>query len=303
MRNNNYHLSATGCLILFLFLLLPINVYSSQLFHTIQISSFSSVPDAQEQFDSIVNKLDETQLDNLRIEKIGKFYSVRLGKFMDNTSAERFFMTIKPKLPNAAVMKAYIKKERIVKLYSASSSVSIKGPGDGSFSTPVLDKVTPKTTKKADKKVSGVPLKENIKNIEALVRKNDYTSALDLITAEITEHPDHPDLNAWLGMVLLKMDKPLDALEYLEKATELSPNVSDYHNGLGYSFFFLNRFDEAIDEFNKAISLDPGHIDALTGLCIAYAKNDNKEKAMDIYHKIKSFDNETSKKLLTIIKK
>ena len=163
MRKNNFHLSAAGCLILLLFLLLPLNVYSSQLFYTIQTSSFSSVPDAQKQFDSIVNELDKTQLDNLRIEKIGKFYSVRLGKFMDHTSAERFFMTVKPKLPDATVMKAYIKKERIVKLYSGSAPVNIKEPEDKSSSAPVPDKVKSKITKKTDKKVSGVPLEENIK--------------------------------------------------------------------------------------------------------------------------------------------
>jgi len=349
MRKNNSILSAAGYLTLFLFsFLLPFNVYSAELFHTVQTSSFSSVAEAQNKYDSIVDTLDETQLDHLRIEKIGKFYSVRIGKFTDYPSAERFFSTVKPKLPNATVMKAYIKKERIVRLYSGSAPVNSKEPEDISSSVPVPDIGKSSTTEKADKKVSGVPikkgreeikevnekkadinassslmrekikpqlsekrdtkekgmpLKENIKNIESLVRKNDYAAALDLIKAEITEQPEHPDLNAWFGMVLLKMDKPLEALEYLQKATELAPDAPDYHNGLGYTFFFLDRYKEAIDEFNKAIRLKPGHVDALTGLCIAYAENDNKEKAMEIYHKIKDFDKETSKQLLTIIQR
>jgi len=341
--------SAAGYLTLFLFLLLlPLNVYSAELFHTIQTNSFSSVHDAQKQFDSIVNKLDETQLDNLRIEKIGKFYTVRLGKFFDKASAEGFYGTVKPKLPDATVMSAYIKKERLVRLYSGSASENSKKPEDRLTSDPVPDKFKSKTTKKEDEKVSseplkkdleksegvnkktaesktsslqiggkikpqlsgkvakkekGVPLKEKIKNIEALVRKNDYAAALDIIKAEIREQPEHPELNAWFGMVLLKMEKPLNALEYLGKAAELSPNEPDYHNALGYSFFFLNRYDDAIEEFNKAISLDPGHFDAFTGLCIAYIKNDNKEKAMDIYHKIKFIDKKTAKQLLTLINK
>jgi tetratricopeptide (TPR) repeat protein len=333
MQKNNSQFSAAGYVTLFLFLfLLPLNVHASKLFHTLQTSSFSSVAEAQNKYDSIVNTLEETQLDHLRIEKIGKFYSVRLGKFTDYPSAERFFNTVKPKLPNATVMKAYVKKERIVRIYSGSAPVSDtaksgttetadkkvtglpvtkgrekiedlneKKTDINASSLPVGVKSKPHLSEKRDTKATRVPLKENLKNVEALVRKYDYAAALDVITAEITEQPEHPDLNAWYGMVLLKMDKPLEALKYLQKATELAPNAPDYHNGLGYTFFFLDRFKEAIDEFNKAIRLKPGHIDALTGLCIAYAENDNKEKAMEIYHYIKDFDKETSRQLLTII--
>ncbi len=335
MRKNNSHFSAAGYVTLFLFLfLLPLNVYASQLFHTVQTSSFSSVPEAQSKYDSIVNTLEETQLDHLRIEKIGKFYSVRLGKFTDYPSAERFFSTVKPKLPNATVMKAYIKKERIVRIYSGSAPVPDTAKSDitetadekvtglpitkgrekigevngkkadiNASSPPVREKSKPHLSEKRNTKETRIPLKENLKNIEALVRKNDYAAALDVIKAEITEQPEHPDLNAWFGMVLLKMDKPLDALKYLRKATELAPNAPDYHNGLGYTFFFLDRYKEAIDEFNKAIRLKPGHVDALTGLCITYAENNDKEKAMEIYDKIKDFDKETSKQLLTIIQR
>ena len=104
-------------------------------------------------------------------------------------------------------------------------------------------------------------------------------------------------------MVLLKIDKPLEALNYLKKATELSPDVPDYHNGLGYSFFFLDRYGEAIDEFNKAISNDPGHLDALTGLGITYVQINDKGKAMDIYNRIRKVDSKTSRQLLAVIEK
>ena len=304
MKKNNLYLTAGKYVTICMFLLvLPLNVYSSELFHTIQTSSFSSVKDAQKQFDSIVNKLDETQLDNLRIEKIGKYYSVRLGKYMDYKSAESFFSTVKPKLPNAAVMKAYIKKKRIVKLYSDSAYIDIEHSENKPSTVAVPDTVQSQTTRKLDEKETVITMNESLKNIEALVGNNDYAAALDITTSKITEQPEHPAINAWHGMVLLKMDKASESLQYLEKATELSPDAPDYHNGLGYSYFFLNRYKEAIDEFNKAISLDPGHFDAFTGLGIAYAKNNNTEEAMDIYHKIKLIDKETSKQLLAVIEK
>ena len=304
MRKNYFYMFAAMYVTLSLLLLLfPLNSYSAKLFHTIQTASFSSISDAEKQYDSIVMKLDDNQLDHLRIEKIGKYYSVRLGKFMDNTAAEKFFSTVKPKLPGAKVMTAYIKKERIAKLYAPSTPVKVTASKDRTLTSPVPDKKEIKTSNKANKKAGAAQLRDNIKRIEVLVKKKNYTAALDIITANITEHPKHPDLNAWHGMILLKMDKPLEALNYLKKATELSPSVPDYHNGLGYSFFFLDRYDEAIDEFNKAISHDPGHLDALTGLGITYVKINDKGKAMDIYNRMKKIDSETSRQLLAVIEK
>jgi len=96
------------------------NVYHT--IHTIQIGSFIKIERAQKQLDFIAQRLDEKKLDYLRIEKIGKFYSIRLGKFEDPFDAEKFLQSIKPHLPTAITMKANIKDERIIRLYKDSSS-------------------------------------------------------------------------------------------------------------------------------------------------------------------------------------
>ncbi len=96
--------------------------YKTETFHTIQTGSFNNVADAQKQFDSIVQGLNEKKLEYLRIEKIGKFYAVRLGKFEDYVTADKFLKTIKPKLSTAIILEAYIKNNRIMKLYKKSIS-------------------------------------------------------------------------------------------------------------------------------------------------------------------------------------
>jgi tetratricopeptide (TPR) repeat protein len=279
---------------------LPLISHAAQLFYTIQTASFTSIDDAEKQFNSIEIKLNEEELDHLRIEKIGKFYSVRLGKFDDYKTASEFMNTIKPRISQATVMDAYIKEERIKKIFKRTVKAEKQPEKDEVTAIPETEKTTPDITEGADNK-KPVSLKETMATIKTLVGEKDYAAALEVIRTEVSARTDHPDLNAWHGMVLLKMDQPSEALKYLGKATELSPDVPDYHNGLGYSFFFLNRFDKAIDEFNKAVSLDPGYFDALTGLCISYAKNGNKEDALDIYEKIKGFDRDTSDKLRRII--
>ncbi len=83
---------------------------------TIQTGSYKNIASAEEQFGFLINVLDEKKLDYLRIEKIGRFYSVRIGKFKRRTEAVKFFNTIKPHLHGAYIMKAYFIMERVEKL-------------------------------------------------------------------------------------------------------------------------------------------------------------------------------------------
>ena len=64
-----------------IFLCLPLTTYASELVYTIQTGSFTHMSEAQQQFDSIIQGSDRKDLDHLRIEKVGEYYSVRIGNF------------------------------------------------------------------------------------------------------------------------------------------------------------------------------------------------------------------------------
>lgn len=89
-------------------------------FYTLQTGSLTTIPAAVEQFDAVMMGLmgiNGIALDYLRIEKIGKFYTVRVGKFIDYMSAEVFLQAARAHLTGAIILKAYIREDRIVKLY------------------------------------------------------------------------------------------------------------------------------------------------------------------------------------------
>ena len=302
MQKTKACLAITSLFISLVFLVfLPKNTYASQSIYTIQAGSFSGATEAGKQYDFIMNKLSKQEINYLRIEKIGKFYAVRLGKFENHSDSEKLYRAVKTHISKAVIMKAYIKNERIIKLYTGSSSVNKQRVKEKA--TLVPEKIEPRIAEKTDKHENDISLTDELAAIKSLVDKKAFTSALDLLKAEMAAQPDHPDLNAWTGVVLLKMYRPLEAQKYLRKATELSPNVSDFHSSLGYSLFFTKKYDEAIKEFNKSISLNPWHLDALAGLCIAYAEAGNKEKTFEIYDRLKDLDKETSDKILKIIEK
>jgi hypothetical protein len=91
------------------------NVYNT--IHTIQTGSSLTLERAQKQLKFIAQRLYEKELDYLRIEKIGKFYAIRLGKFEDYKTAKKFLQDIKPRISDVIILNAYIKNERIIRLY------------------------------------------------------------------------------------------------------------------------------------------------------------------------------------------
>ncbi len=94
------------------------NQSAYQTVFTIQTGSFIKIDQAQKQYNSLVQTLHENDLDYLRIEKVGKFYSDRIGKFKNYTAAEKFHQAINHQVTGSIILKAYIKDDRIIKLYS-----------------------------------------------------------------------------------------------------------------------------------------------------------------------------------------
>ena len=315
----------------FMFLLLcsPLTSYASELIYTIQAGSFNTADDAQKHFDSIVTKLNKGNLDNLRIEKIGDFFSVRIGKYEGYSIAVKAFQKIKPQLSETFIMEAYFKDERIIKIYKDPYPVDNQRTEGAPLTKTVSeveakpveaekeeDEVVPEVIKqdieerpdvpsvlfaKEDRVAQLTPIEWQIRSISGLVAKREYKEALKVLEAEIEVRPEVPTINGWYGTVLLKLERPADAVIYLRKAAELSPGISDYHNGIAYCLFYLEEFDEAIIEFNKALTINPSYIDALVGMGITYSRLGEISLAMDIYYNLEKLDSDTAGKFLRII--
>ena len=109
----------------FVLVFIPLNLYAEEpVFHTIQTGSFTDITSAQKQFDSIVKRLNKQEVSFLRIEKIGKFYSLRLGKFEDYAAAHEFLQTNKSQLKGAIILKAKIIEDRIIRIDPKDSVIA-----------------------------------------------------------------------------------------------------------------------------------------------------------------------------------
>ena len=90
--------------------------YASRLVYTIQIGSSVKIQDVQKQFNYLLRSLNENNRDFLRIEKVGKYYTVRLGRFENYETAQTFLQEMPLQLSEAIILKAHIKNERIIRL-------------------------------------------------------------------------------------------------------------------------------------------------------------------------------------------
>jgi DNA-binding beta-propeller fold protein YncE len=86
-------------------------------FYTIQAGSYAGPQSAHSLYQNLAEALEETQRSYLRVEKVGNFYTVRLGKFEDRAGAGELLDAAEDHLPSAAILQAYIKDERILALY------------------------------------------------------------------------------------------------------------------------------------------------------------------------------------------
>ncbi|MEF9437591.1 MAG: SPOR domain-containing protein, partial [Candidatus Mariimomonas ferrooxydans] len=172
-------------------LFLPLYSYGAETIYTIQTGTFIRAERAQKQFDSLRQKLDEGKLDFLRIEKVNKYHTVRLGKFESKSAAEKFLRVITPQFPGALLLKAYVIDKRIVRWHSRKSLPEKEAISDND-SEAVLVKV------------------------KELVKEGNYKDALTLLSPYTSEPKKYPTAVSDYLVILVWNKKYDDAINMYE---------------------------------------------------------------------------------------
>lgn len=274
---------------------------ASDEYYTLQIGNFLKQEQALEEVDALKRILPDNALGNLRTEKIGRYFSVRLGKFPDYTAAKKFLEHIDNMIVGAVLLKSYQNDEQIIDMFSKPAQPAIpsadggKAPGED-----IPDGAVPLNTGAGTEKESVDVL---FSEIATRYYDRQYGDAAELIRKGIAQWPDNPDLYAWYGTTLLDMRFPDKAYEQYRKAVDLSPDVPDYHAGVGYSLIgiYMDKAARSIEAFGKALEIDPDNVGALEGIGIAYVSIDKKDLAADIYNRLKTLDDEAAGRLNEIM--
>jgi tetratricopeptide (TPR) repeat protein len=108
----------------------------------------------------------------------------------------------------------------------------------------------------------------------------DLESAHQQLLREVARNPDSWNANAYLGWVLVKLNRPEEALVPLQEALVRQPEHSALLWTSGVAYAGLRRNDEAILALERAVAIEPDLTPAQVLLGQMYARTGRKEDAV-----------------------
>lgn len=119
----------------------------------------------------------------------------------------------------------------------------------------------------------------------AAYHEGDYASALTEYQAAIEKNPRDTDSLSNLGQVLVKMNRPADAIPYLTRAVSLAPDQWAYQFNLARALGLVGRIDESIQGYRRAQELFPDDYVTTFNLALSLHKKGDEASAIDQYQK------------------
>lgn len=112
-----------------------------------------------------------------------------------------------------------------------------------------------------------------------------YEKAAEQYEEALAYELEHSDVYFMLGMSLFSEEHYLQALPYLQRATELS-NDAEISFQYGLTLAKLNFIDEAEKVFLQVVDKTPNHVDATYNLGVIAVHRNKKELALQLFEEV-----------------
>lgn len=86
-----------------------------------------------------------------------------------------------------------------------------------------------------------------------------------------------------------KCANPEQAIEYLNEAIKLRPDLAEAYNNRGNAYSDLKQYEQAIDDYNEAIRLKPGYAHAYYNRALTYGELGQHQQAIEDYNAVIQF--------------
>ena len=121
-------------------------------------------------------------------------------------------------------------------------------------------------------------------------RSGDFTGALAQYREAVKRNPEDAEAHSNLGQVLVRMQKPEEALPHFDKAIALIGNRWAYHFNRARALGLLQRWDEAVAGYRQAQQLYPDDYAIAFNLGQALQRSGNDAAAVEEYKRAASLD-------------
>lgn len=152
------------------------------------------------------------------------------------------------------------------------------------FPTSAVERDAPVTKLRAWHEARGALALRNLGLANLQVGERDRSTALIAegareVVQAMKDLPPDPAMLGRMGLTLLKAGEASDALEVLQYALEIAPDLAGSHVNLGNALREVGRGEKAIPEFERAIQLDPSLESAYLALGETWLQMNNPEAA------------------------
>jgi TolB-like protein/class 3 adenylate cyclase/Tfp pilus assembly protein PilF len=125
----------------------------------------------------------------------------------------------------------------------------------------------------------------------AYINSGNFDQGEECAARALALSPEHPQVNAIISGVLVKLGKGKEALERIQAAFRTDPLPSpNYVRYLASAYRSLGRYDEAIAAFRKRLETNPDHFRAQIELTLAYMEAGREEEGRQQGLQVKRID-------------
>jgi Tfp pilus assembly protein PilF len=101
----------------------------------------------------------------------------------------------------------------------------------------------------------------------------------------LAKDPNYTDALHLLGSLAAQLDNNDAAIDLLQRAIRLNPNIAPYHGNLGAVFMKLKRHDEAVASLRRAIQINPNAPDVYYNLGATLTELNDFDGAFSAFNK------------------
>jgi tetratricopeptide (TPR) repeat protein len=130
------------------------------------------------------------------------------------------------------------------------------------------------------------PTARQLRRAQALLDLGASEDGLRIARQERILVPGDPRPPLVEALMLMRLDRPAEALETMEGAAAAFPESSDVHYYHGVVLMALDRLEDAEQALDRALELSPEHTPALTDLALLLAAQDRDDEVRELAQRI-----------------
>lgn len=145
-----------------------------------------------------------------------------------------------------------------------------------------------------------IEMLEQFEQAVALMQDGEFSRSAELFKSLVEREDTFAEAHYNLGLLYGDMGRPDEAVQHIQKARQLDPDVFDYTIAMAKAYAEAERFDDARRLFGEVITRQPDNLVAKNNLAVIALRQGEEEEAMRYITEILREDNKNVGALNTL---